>query len=480
MTYIAPVLGLLAGLVGIADTIPYVRDTVRGSTRPHRGTWLIWSVLAMVVCLSQRADGASWSLIMAAAQAVLTSAVFLLSIRRGEGGLSPADVLMITLAGGGVIGWIVSDEPVIATACVVAADLIGAAMMVPKTYRDPGSETLATFALASLSGALAAGAVGAPDPSLLLYPAYFCLVNGAIAVLIHHRRSLLASLQAPASTSRTTRWRPGGHPEVMVRSFAWRLSEATRKSSVVTLVIVTGTRGVSEFSSLSSTVTTFPGVSLIGMPSRRPDSFGRVENYAAAELQGRVIGHGGLAVLGDRGPDVPGQRERGHGELHHGHGAAGRGYLGRALIRHAVQGGGARDDDRRRGGCFDTGWAGGGPGPGLAARRSARRGVPGCEELPGLDPGVAPVPAAGPAGWRRARGLARRRRGQAQDPTGCSSAAAEGSCRAPWSGRPEWYSPAAAAGRRPPSSGRHAGAGPAAGGRAGPPTESSRSPSSRR
>jgi hypothetical protein len=193
MTYIAPVLGLLAGVVGIADTIPYVRDTIRGSTRPHRGTWLIWSVLAIVVFLSQRADGATWSLIMAAAQAVLTGAIFLLSIRRGEGGLSPADVLMLTLAGGGVIGWIVADEPVIATACVVAADLIGAAMMVPKTYRDPGSETLATFALASLSGALATGAVGTLDPSLLLYPAYYCLANGALAVLIHNRRRLLAS-----------------------------------------------------------------------------------------------------------------------------------------------------------------------------------------------------------------------------------------------------------------------------------------------
>ncbi len=192
-------------LAGIADTIPYVRDTVRGSTRPHRGTWLIWGVLAVIVCLSQRADGASWSLIMAAAQAVLTSAVFLLSIRRGEGGLSRADMLMITVAGGGVIGWIVADEPVIATACVVAADLMGAAMMVPKTYGDPGSETLATFALASLSGALAAGAVSVLDPSLLLYPAYYCLANGAIAVLIHYRRKLLASQQgtsAPAGSLR--------------------------------------------------------------------------------------------------------------------------------------------------------------------------------------------------------------------------------------------------------------------------------------
>ena len=205
MTYIAPVLGVLAGVVGIADTIPYVRDTIRGSTRPHRGTWLIWSVLAIVAFLSQRADGATWSLIMAAAQAVLTGAIFLLSIHRGEGGLSPADVLMLTVAGGGVIGWIVADEPVIATACVVAADLIGAAMMVPKTYRDPGSETLATFALASLSGALAAGAVGTMDPSLLLYPVYYCLANGALAVLIHHRRRLLASRQMTSSSARSLR-----------------------------------------------------------------------------------------------------------------------------------------------------------------------------------------------------------------------------------------------------------------------------------
>ena len=205
MTYIAPVLGLLAGVVGIADTIPYVRDTIRGSTRPHRGTWLIWSVLAIVVCLSQRADGATWSLIMAAAQAVLTGAIFLLSIRRGEGGLSPADVLMLTLAGGGVIGWIVADEPVIATACVVAADLIGAAMMVPKTYRDPGSETLATFALASLSGALATGAVGTLDPSLLLYPVYYCLANGALAVLIRQRRRRLASRPRTSLSARSLR-----------------------------------------------------------------------------------------------------------------------------------------------------------------------------------------------------------------------------------------------------------------------------------
>jgi hypothetical protein len=173
-----------------------VRDTLRGATRPHRGTWLIWGVLAIVVCLSQRADGASWSLVMAGAQAVLTSLTFILAIRMGEGGLSVPDAILIGIAGGGVVGWIVADEPVVATACVIAADLIAAAMMVPKVVRDPDSETLVTFAGASAGGALAAGAVGAADASLLAYPVYYCLVNAALALLIHHRRAVLGARSA--------------------------------------------------------------------------------------------------------------------------------------------------------------------------------------------------------------------------------------------------------------------------------------------
>src|SRR5262249_23983139 len=47
MTELAPALGLLAGALGIFDTLPYIRDTVRGATRPHRGTWLIWGMLAV-------------------------------------------------------------------------------------------------------------------------------------------------------------------------------------------------------------------------------------------------------------------------------------------------------------------------------------------------------------------------------------------------------------------------------------------------
>jgi hypothetical protein len=196
MTELAPVLGVLAAAVGIADTVPYVRDTLRGTTRPHRGTWMIWSTLAIVVCLSQRADGASWSLVMLAAQAVLTSLIFGLAIRLGTGGLTRADAGLLAVAAAGVAGWLLVDEPVVATACVVAADLVAAAMMVPKTWRDPGSETLSTYALASVGGVLAAGAVERLEPALLLYPVYYALVNGGLAVLILGRRATSPAVRA--------------------------------------------------------------------------------------------------------------------------------------------------------------------------------------------------------------------------------------------------------------------------------------------
>ena len=196
MIGVAPVLGVLAGLLGVANMVPYVRDTIRGATRPHRGTWLIWGSLAIVVWLSQRADGASWSLMLASGQVVLNGIVVLLAIRRGEGGMSLTEAAMLGLAGGGVIGWIVADQPIVAIACVIAADLVATALMAPKTYRDPGSETLVTYVGASVAGALAAGAVGALDVSLLLYPVYYCLANITIAILISHRRRVLADLAA--------------------------------------------------------------------------------------------------------------------------------------------------------------------------------------------------------------------------------------------------------------------------------------------
>jgi hypothetical protein len=197
MNAVAPTLGVVAGVLAAAEVVPYVRDTIRRSTRPHRGTWLIWSVLASVAFWAHRAEGASWSLLLLGVECVGTSVVFALSIRLGSGPLSPAERGLVVLAGAGVLGWLATDEPLVAMACVIASDTVATAMMLPKTWREPGSETLSTYLLASAGGAAAAASVGAAAPSLLLYPVHFCLLNGAVACLIVCRRTALERMRAP-------------------------------------------------------------------------------------------------------------------------------------------------------------------------------------------------------------------------------------------------------------------------------------------
>lgn len=188
----APLLGVMAGIAGVACMVPYIRDTLRRATRPHPGTWLIWGALAVVVCASQYGDGASWSLLLVGSQVLTNAVVVALAIRRGVGGLGAVDAALIAVAGAGVAGWAVAGEPVVATVCVIGADLIAVGMMVPKTWREPGSETLSTYAIAALGGALAALSVGALAPALVLYPAYYCAVNAGLALLIWRRRAAVS------------------------------------------------------------------------------------------------------------------------------------------------------------------------------------------------------------------------------------------------------------------------------------------------
>jgi len=135
----------LALLLSVIGSSLYLRDVRHGGTRPHRGSWLVWSVIALVAATSQGSSGGGWSLVV----------------------------------------------------------LWGQALSAPKTWLDPYSETLATYALAGATGLLAALAVRAWDPGVLLYPVYFCLGNGSTAVLIAARRRSSSTPPRPLTRPRT-------------------------------------------------------------------------------------------------------------------------------------------------------------------------------------------------------------------------------------------------------------------------------------
>jgi hypothetical protein len=187
----AALAGVLGAGLSLVGSGLYLRDIRRGSTRPHRGSWLVWSVIAVVAALSHRADGGRWSLLVLTVQALTTVALLAAAVRLGVGWLTPANLVMLTIAALGVLGWITLTDPTAASACAAVADGAGLVALLPKTWADPTSETMATYALAGVTGLLCVLAVEAWDPALLLFPVYFCLGNAGAAAFIGLRRRAL-------------------------------------------------------------------------------------------------------------------------------------------------------------------------------------------------------------------------------------------------------------------------------------------------
>jgi hypothetical protein len=188
---IAAAAGVLGAALSFVGTGMYLRDVGRGRTRPHRGSWLVWAVIAVLAAASHGAEGGSWSLAVLSGQALGTVLVLGAALIRGVGWFTPTNLIMLLLAALGILGWTSLTDPMAATACACLADGAGLVALLPKAWADPHSETLATYALAGATGLLAVIAVLAVeawDPALLLFPAYFCLGNAGTAAFIARRR----------------------------------------------------------------------------------------------------------------------------------------------------------------------------------------------------------------------------------------------------------------------------------------------------
>ena len=178
-------IGILAGLISIIMYIPYVRDILKGTTKPERASWLIWSVLGLIAVTSQLSKGATDSIWMTVAQSTGTIIIFLLSIKCGFGGLARRDFIALVAAGTGLCLWFLTNDAIYALAITIVIDGIGAFLTALKSYEFPDSETVITWVLGLTSAVLGTISVGRIDPILMAYPIYVFLANSSVLLGIY-------------------------------------------------------------------------------------------------------------------------------------------------------------------------------------------------------------------------------------------------------------------------------------------------------
>lgn len=179
---ILKIIGIISGVFAAISYIPYIADILRRKAKPERASWLIWSILFIIVTIAQYFEGARYSLIFTLFDGIGAFTIFVLSIKFGVGGLTKRDIRGLIAAAIGLLLWYLTSNPIFALILSIAVDGIAATLTVLKTFENPKSETYFMWSMVASAALLGMVAVGELNLGLLVYPFYIFLANFSVVV----------------------------------------------------------------------------------------------------------------------------------------------------------------------------------------------------------------------------------------------------------------------------------------------------------
>ncbi|MFN5064191.1 MAG: hypothetical protein ACK5GN_15260 [Pseudomonadota bacterium] len=190
---LASAVAIVLAFVGYA---PYISDVVKGRTRPHIFSWLIWTIVTAIIFALQVNAGAGSGAYVTLALVGLLLAVLLLALRNGDRDIKRTDVAFLVLAILCIPLWLVVEQPVLSIVVLSTIDMLGFAPTLRKSWTDPFSETLSLYVITTLRHGLSILALFEYNIVTMLFPLTWVFANAAFAVLLIVRRRQLGHPRA--------------------------------------------------------------------------------------------------------------------------------------------------------------------------------------------------------------------------------------------------------------------------------------------
>jgi hypothetical protein len=182
-------LGIFASVLAVAAILPYLASLLRGSTKPHLFSWIIWFLISIIASAAQYAGGAGPGMWVTLTSALASLFVACMALRlRHEVKIHRSDKVAFLLALAGIPVWMVTDEPVTATIIVTFVNVMAFLPTIRKAWEYPQSENALSFVLHSSKWIAGLMALSSLTPATVLYPAVIACANGLTAAVILFRR----------------------------------------------------------------------------------------------------------------------------------------------------------------------------------------------------------------------------------------------------------------------------------------------------
>lgn len=188
-------IGALVQLIGISS---YIKDTIKGKTKPNRITWILWSIAPMIATFAALSEGVTWTIIPTFMSGFGPFLVFLSSFinKKSYWKLSKIDYICGAFSVLALILWAVTSEAIIAIIFSILSDLTASIPTLLKAWKEPETESTAPFA-AGLFAQLTAGfAIKSWSFAELAFPIYLVVINIILILTILRKKIFLKNRTA--------------------------------------------------------------------------------------------------------------------------------------------------------------------------------------------------------------------------------------------------------------------------------------------
>jgi len=182
------IFGIVAAILTLTGYGPYIRDTIKGKTRPHVYSWFLYTLIAFLVFGIQYRHNAGAGAYITLTAGILCLLLFFLGLRSGEKHITRFDtgVLVLTLVAIGI--WLLAKQPVISVILATLVDLMAFIPTIRKTWHEPHTETLSLYTTNVVRYVVALIALSSFTFVNALYPVVWLLANGLFAIGLMLRR----------------------------------------------------------------------------------------------------------------------------------------------------------------------------------------------------------------------------------------------------------------------------------------------------
>jgi len=172
--------------------VPYIKDIVRGKTKPRVISWAIWTLLLALTAVVSWQEGQMASVVLSAASSVACFIVVLLAIRHSTIELNRLERFTLIGALVGVGLWLMFDDP-------MTIDAIAYLPTFANGWNKPHHESLGMFVISAIGSGLVliAAFLAHASSQGLVYPVYSVVFGSImIGILLTRRPSVIRTCES--------------------------------------------------------------------------------------------------------------------------------------------------------------------------------------------------------------------------------------------------------------------------------------------